>query len=107
MTENRIVSFPVLETERLELIEINKNHLDDIYNIFNDDRVTKFYNIKTFTKVEDAQIYLDWFINRFKDGLGVRWGIQRRGETKLIGTIGFNNYINNHRSNIGYDLKAE
>lgn len=100
------VSFPIIETERLNLVEIRQEHLQDLFLLFGDDKVTQYYNIKTFQKPEDGQIYLDWFQNRFKEGLGIRWGIQLKGEKNIIGTIGYNNFAENHRANLGYDLQS-
>jgi len=99
-------SFPVLKTQRLHLVEIEQNHLNDLFALFGDDQVTRYYNIKTFTKIENGQIYLDWFRNRFKDKLGIRWGIQIKDNPGIIGTIGFNNFTINHKANIGYDLQS-
>lgn len=98
--------FPALETERLSLVEIQQKHLKDLYLLFGDEEVTCYYNIKTFQKPEDGQIYLDWFQKRFKEQAGIRWGIQLKGEEGIIGTIGFNNFSENHRANIGYDLQS-
>lgn len=99
--------FPVLQTTRLELIEIKQTHLTDLFKLFSDDRVTEFYNIKTLTDEKDAQKYLDWFRSRFQSKLGIRWGIALKGKSEIIGTIGFNNFIKNHRANIGYDLQVD
>lgn len=101
------VDFPILYTERLELIEINQTHLMDLYNLFGNQDVTKFYNIKTLTEEKEAQKYLDWYQSRFNASLGIRWGIALKGQSDIIGTIGFNNYTKNHRANIGYDLRSE
>ncbi len=97
--------FPGLETPRLNLIEIEQKHLNDLFLLFGNARVTRYYNIKTFKKVEDGQIYLDWFRSRFKEKAGIRWGIQPKNKESIIGTIGFNNFTPHHRSNIGYDLQ--
>ncbi len=75
--------------------------------MFSDEKVTKFYNIKTLVEEAQAQKYLDWFRSRFHDKLGIRWGIALKDKTQIIGTIGFNNYTKNHRANIGYDLQKE
>lgn len=64
--------FPLLETERLNLVEIQQKHLNDIFSLFRDEEVTRYYNIKTFQKPEDGQIYLDWFEKRFKEQAGIR-----------------------------------
>lgn len=98
--------FPVIETPRLNLVEIQQKHLVDLYHLFGDEKVTEFYNIHTFTKPEDGQIYMDWFKKRFKEKNGIRWGIQLKGEDSIIGTIGYNNFTENHRANLGYDLQS-
>lgn len=100
-----LLKFPILTTERLNLVEIQQDHLKDIFSLFGDDRVTQFYNIKTFQKPEDGQIYVDWFQKRFKEQAGIRWGIQLKGKEGIIGTIGYNNYAEKHRANLGYDLQ--
>lgn len=68
-------SFPTLNTERLNLIEIQQSHLGDIYDLFKDEAVTRYYNLLPLKEEKDAQPLLDWFCSRFKEGLGIRWGI--------------------------------
>ncbi len=94
-----------LTTERLDLVEIQQSHLKDLYLLFSDKEVTKYYNLLPLTDEQEGQKLLDWFQNRFKDGLGIRWGIALKGKLNIIGTIGFNNYTRKHRANIGYDLQ--
>jgi ribosomal-protein-alanine N-acetyltransferase len=72
-------TFPTLHTDRLDLVEIKQEHLNDIFKLFSDSRVTQFYNIVTLTK----------------------------GHSNIIGTIGFNNFTKRHRANIGYDLQFD
>ncbi len=101
-----LLKFPVLTTKRLNLVEIQQEHLKDVFSLFGDDKVTKFYNIKTLQKPEEGQIYLDWFQKRFKEQTGIRWGIQLKNEEGIIGTIGYNNFSEKHRANLGYDLQS-
>ena len=101
-----MTDFPVLRTERLELVEIQQIHLHDIYMLFSDLKVTEFYNLLPLKKEQEGQKLLDWFCSRFNEGLGIRWGIALKGKSNIIGTIGFNNYTKKHRANIGYDLKS-
>jgi len=98
--------FPILTTERLDLVEIQQRHLIDIYLLFSDKKVTEYYNLLPLKHEQEGQKLLYWFRNRFKDGLGIRWGIALKGESNIIGTVGFNNYTQKHRANIGYDLKS-
>jgi len=102
-----ITHFPELKTERLQLIQITQSHLEDYYQLFSDERVARYYNILPFSEQKDAQKYIDWFESRFNEGLGIRWGIALKGEKNIIGTLGFNNYKENHRANIGYDLRFD
>ena len=104
---NKPDNFPYLPTKRLELIDINQSHLTDYYNIFKDEKVTKYYNMIPFKNEEEAQKYIDWFQSRFKDKLGIRWGIKLKDNKRIIGTAGFNNYQRNHRANLGYDLHVD
>lgn len=101
------MQFPILHTERLDLVEIKQNHLNDLFQIFKDPQVTQFYNLLPFNKPEDGQKFIDWYQNRFTEGLAIRWGICLKGKSNIIGTIGFNNYIKQHRANIGYELQKD
>ena len=98
--------FPSLATKRLDLVEIQQSHLADIFLLFSDKKVTEYYNLLPLKSEQEGQKLLDWFRNRFKEGLGIRWGIALKGESKIIGTVGFNNYTQKHRANIGYDLQS-
>lgn len=99
--------FPILKTDRLDLVEIKQSHSADLFNLFGDENVTRFYNILPLTNEHEAQKPIDWFQSRFKDKLGIRWGIAIKGQKNIIGTIGFNNFTKRHRANIGYDLQTE
>ena len=106
-TETELTTFPAIHTNRLDLVEIRQQHLINIYNLFADENVTQFYNLLPLTKESDAQKFIDWYQNRFKDNPGIRWGISLKGEQDIIGTIGFNNFTKHHKANIGYDLRPE
>lgn len=99
--------FPVLLTNRFKLIEIEVHHRNDIFELFGDEAVTKFYNISTLKRVEDADSIINHFRTRYAEKQGIRWGIaESPNENSIIGTIGFNNITPNHKAQLGYDLKA-
>ena len=100
-------TFPLLRTARLDLIEIEQKHLIDLFKLFGDPRVTQFYNVETLKVESGAQKFIDWFQNRFIEKAGIRWGIALKGQSNIIGTAGYNNFIKNHRANIGYDLQYD
>jgi len=119
--KNIFYHFPELQTERLNLTMITQEHRSDYYSIFKDERatrfyniipfkeerVTRFYNINPFKEEEEAQKYIDWFQSRYKDELGIRWGISLKERKGIIGTAGFNNFQKNHRANLGYDIHPD
>ena len=99
--------FPVLRTDRLELVQITVDNVKDIYELFSDTQVVAFYNLLPFQKEEEAAAIIEKLQALYNERLGIRWGIRLKGTTKIIGSAGFNNYTKNHRANIGYDLKPE
>lgn len=103
------MKFPILETERLKLIEIKDTHLEDLFLLFKDPEVTKYYNLLPYNNVSDGQKFIEWYSKRFEEELAIRWGImlKERNDEKIIGTLGFNNYTHKHRANIGYDLQKQ
>ena len=105
--ETALDTFPVLHTERLDLIEITQAHLGDLFKLFGDEEVTRFYNLLPLEKEQEAQKLIDWFQSRFKEKLGIRWGIALKGNPNIIGTIGFNSFTTHHRANLGYDLQSD
>jgi ribosomal-protein-alanine N-acetyltransferase len=90
--------FPTLHTERLDLIGMQQSHLNDIFRLFGDEEVTRFYHLLPLKEEQEGQKLLDWFRNRYQEGQGIRWGIALKGKSNIIGTIGFNNYTKNHHA---------
>ncbi|RAI99379.1 ribosomal-protein-alanine N-acetyltransferase [Chitinophaga skermanii] len=99
--------FPKLQTKRLSLVPITMKHLEDIFALFSDEHVTRFYNLHTFKQLQDAQPFIEFYIKKFNEKSGIRWGITLEDSPQIIGTIGFNNFTKNHRANIGYDLQSK
>ncbi|MDR0749252.1 MAG: GNAT family N-acetyltransferase [Tannerellaceae bacterium] len=79
-------NFPTLVTERLDLVEIQQSHLKDLFTLFGNRKVTEFYNLLPLVEEQEGQKLLDWFQSRFKDELGIRWGIA----LKAVIDFGFN-----------------
>ena len=99
--------FPILHTTRLDLIEITQNHLSDLFTLFGDAEVVRFYNLLPFQNQSEGQRIVDLFQTRFANQTGIRWGIALKGTTSIIGTIGYNSYTTNHKATIGYDLQTQ
>ncbi|MDF2606744.1 MAG: N-acetyltransferase [Bacillales bacterium] len=100
--------FPTLETERLLLREITSNDAEGIFACFSNDLVTQFYGQETFYNIGQAEELVGFFANSYKEKRGIRWAIEIKGESGIIGTIGFNAWSPKHRrAEIGYELHPE
>jgi ribosomal-protein-alanine N-acetyltransferase len=99
-------TFPTLHTERLDLIEITQEHLSDLFALFGDENVVRFYNLLPFQNESEGNRIIELFQTRFTNQTGIRWGIALKHTTNINGTIGYNTYTTNHKATIGYDLKA-
>ena len=100
-------NFPVLHSNRLELVEIKTNHLPDLFLLFGDSEVVKFYNLLPFDNENQGQRLIELYQKRFSENTGIRWGIALKGSQNIIGTIGYNSFVLNHRATIGYDLQKK
>ena len=100
--------FPILETDRLILREILPEDAKAIYAIFSNEEVTKYYGLKTFEQLKQAEDLIAAFASNFQNNRGIRWGIERKGIQGLIGTIGFNLWSPAHKkAEIGYDIHPD
>lgn len=107
MNANRIhiKNFPILQTNRFDLIEINDSHLENIFELYSDQRVTKYFDLIPLKNKSEAQGEVDFYRKRFMDNIGIRWGIAFKNKTEIIGTLGYNKVIKDHKGRIGYDLQ--
>ncbi|MRN56103.1 GNAT family N-acetyltransferase [Paenibacillus monticola] len=97
--------FPVLETERLVLRQLTQNDSIEIFQYFSLDEVTKFYDLESFTNIEQAEELIQKWNQRFESNQAIRWGITLKSENKVIGTCGFHGWMKNHyKAEIGYEL---
>ena len=100
--------FPALETERLVLRELIKEDAKGIFACFSNDEVTRFYGQETLKNMEEAEKFVDFFSKNYNEKRGIRWGIERKGISGIIGTIGFNAWSPKHkRAEIGYEIHPE
>ncbi|WP_405631985.1 GNAT family N-acetyltransferase [Pseudoalteromonas sp. Ld20] len=73
---------------------------------------TKHTAAKSITKgqhaLEQSLKLIEFFNNRFIEGVGIRWGIHRKDTGKLIGTCGFNSWNQKMKNaGIGYELSSK
>lgn len=98
-----MIYYSELNTERLELREIDENSISDLYEIYSDREVIKFYDRSLMESVNEAKKNIDLDKLRRAKGVGCRWGCFFNNE--LIGTIGFVASNSIHRASVSFDLK--
>ena len=97
--------FPPLETERLLLRQIQFSDAESVFVTFSDEAVMEFYGEIPHRSVEDTRDLIrrqhEWYARRE----GIRWGVTRKGEDRVIGSCGFFNFDEEfQRAEMGYEL---
>ncbi|WP_370527511.1 GNAT family N-acetyltransferase [Trichocoleus sp. FACHB-46] len=78
----------------------------DIYEIFSNDAITQYYDVSTYTSVNQAEQFIARMNDRFATGEGIRWALALKSTNQLIGTCGYNAISQrSQRAIIGYELK--
>ena len=100
--------FPSIETHRLNLIELKEEYDKDLFKFFSDKKVMQYYDIDPLETIDDARKQINKFIDKYKNGLTIRWGISLKEEDKIIGTCGYHNWVKGYfRAEIGYELSSD
>jgi RimJ/RimL family protein N-acetyltransferase len=77
---------PTLVAPRLQLRWIEPSDLDDLYGVFSDPDVTRYWSHLAWSSPDEATIYLEAIHQGFQQGNLFQWGIALRGDDRLIGT---------------------
>lgn len=99
------MTFPVLQTERLQLVEVTPDHAEALFEILSDEAVTRFYGMDPLTSAEQGTIIVKSFDDTYKTRRGIRWGMVVKETGAFIGTIGFNHLSEySKKTEIGFEL---
>lgn len=101
--------FPTLETERLLLREIVHADVPALYAVHGDPESMRWFGVDPLPNEEAAAKLVDLFASwRTLAGSGVRWGLQARGQSTLIGTCGLFGWNRSWRKcTVGYELHSQ
>lgn len=101
--------FPVIKTPRLLLRQITRDDGGAMFAYFSKDEVTQYYDLASFTELEQAEKLIDAFQQRYEQQAGIRWGITLHSNPeRLIGSIGYHNWQKEHfKAEVGYELTPE
>ena len=101
--------FPELQTERLLLRRMTLTDAAFYLKHFSDPEIVELTAFDPPKGIEGArQELVEFCIKPFEENKGIRWGIILKGQTDLIGTIGYHHWVKagGYRAEIGYDLVA-
>lgn len=97
--------FPELESARLHFRRIIITDAKALFQQFSDPEVMRYYNQYPYTSIDQAADVVRKLDDGFTAGFNIRWAIVPKGESELIGTIGFfADLTNPHTGELGYEL---
>jgi ribosomal-protein-alanine N-acetyltransferase len=97
--------FPVLSTPRLDLRALRSTDLDDLYAYASDPEIDRFTPWTHYESFDEARANLDEFLAEYEQhGMGA-WGIEHRGDQRLIGIANFSRpHPINRRVEMGFTI---
>lgn len=99
------MGFPELETNRLNLVQVKKEHTKSFYEIMSKDEVTRYYGMDSLESIDDAEKIVESFQITYESNRGIRWGIVLKETGEFVGTLGLNNLSTwSKRAEIGFEL---
>ena len=103
--------FPLITTERLILRDFIEAGAVAVFEMFSDDRVTEFYDVGSFSSIEQANklVSANMRRNAAQDGSCLRWAICLSDNSMTtIGSCGFHSTNKEFQSiEIGYELHPD
>lgn len=102
------MSFPLLKTDRLRLVEVKMEHAPALFANFTDPRVLKYYGSEPMTEIHQAEKLVQHFKSTFKSKRGIRWAILVENDNRCIGTIGLNLLsMGMKKSEVGFEIHPD
>jgi ribosomal-protein-alanine N-acetyltransferase len=99
---------PTIETTRLRLRPLTMADDEAIYAYGSDPEVLKYVLFETHQTIEDSRLFLRLVLSEYAEHKPSALGIELKDGSKLIGTIGYLNWSDDHkRIEIGYALSRD
>lgn len=100
---------PTLESPRLRLRSYRASDAEEIFRLYSDARVMRYWSFPPWTSIGQAQSYLERVLGEVAAGSSVLpWAIATRADDCLVGTVTlFSLSLEQGRAEIGYSLHPE
>jgi RimJ/RimL family protein N-acetyltransferase len=99
---------PTLVAPRVQLRWMDSADLDDLYAVYSDPEVVRYWSHTAWPHRDEASIYLEAIESGFQAGNLFQWGIALRGDNRVVGTVTL--YGIDHaqgRAEVGFALARE
>lgn len=92
-----------------ELRALSEADAPGLLDLFSDPEVCAYMDIDPLVLEDEALDIIDWAEAQAAQELGVRWGVRRPGDPRLIGTVGFNRIERGRGrwAEVAYDLARD
>jgi len=101
--------FPILDTKRLTLREVNKKDLDNLFLLRSNKQAMQFIDKPLASNTDEIKAFIKLINKKTKDNETICWAITLKEKPEeLIGTISFHRVeLENHRAELGYMLMPQ
>lgn len=96
---------PTIEGERLRLRWLEESDVPALYAVFSDPAAMRYWSHEPFRRIEQAHGYLESIRHGFMEGRLFQWGVARRVDDAVLGTVTLAQIDHaNRRAEIGFAL---
>ena len=109
MFEEIFSKFPIIRIdENYILREMTDADTENFHHYYTDPEVNKHIYSYIPKSLEDSRNEIRYWSNFYKRRAGIYWGIVEKDTNKLIGSIGFTNWVKHYKkAELSYDLAKE
>ena len=98
-------TLPIITTERVVLRWVSENDIDNLFEVFSDPQVMRYWSTPPYTDREAAVKLQREIAASNENNTMIKWGLALRDSDRLIGTATlFNLNLDNGRAELGYAL---
>ncbi len=99
--------FPILETSRLHLRNVEKNDVLMIKKLRSDEVINKYIKRKKVANIQEAYDFIDRMHKDFENRENIFWAISLKNNSKMIGSICLWNFsVDGAIAEVGYALDS-
>jgi ribosomal-protein-alanine N-acetyltransferase len=98
-------NLPTINTDRVRLRWMSEADIDALYTIFSDPEVMRYWSSPPIPDRKAAALILKGVHDGFNNRTQLKWGLAKRADDSLIGTVTlYNLSFDNRRAEMGYAL---